>query len=457
MAIFVAGVSHHNTPIEVRERFYFPENAMGEWLDQLSRFRSLSERVILSTCNRVELYGCADVFDEGVEAMREFLMESRGISRHELNDHLYVQRDEDAMRHLFRVTSSLDAMVVGEPQILGQVKEAYRVAHEAGHAGKSLAALFSRAFRVAKKVRDQTALGEKAVSISSVAADLAGKIFGSLEGKTVLLLGAGEMAELAARHLVGRGANTVLVANRTHSRAEALAEEFGGRAVDYGNLAAEMARADIVIASTGAPHTVVGPKMVAAALDARRDAPIFLIDIAVPRDVDPAVDSLENVYRYDIDDLQSVMASNLQGREEEARQALSIVEKEVKTYLRRSQAEDLSRTFSAIRMEAEASRRGEVEKTLARFPGLGGKEREAVEAMSRAIVNKLLHQPFDALRRMAEEEADDESITIAQRLFGVEDTSAGDTGAGDTDAGDTDTGDAGAGDTDAAGPPKGSG
>ena len=223
MPIILAGVSHHTTPLEVRERFYFPENDMSEWLDQMSQFPSVSERVILSTCNRVELYGCAESYEQGVDAIYDFLMESRGLRHDELAEHLYVQRDEAATRHLFRVASSLDSMVLGEPQILGQVKEAYRIAQEAGHAGKTLTALFSRAFRVAKKVRDQTALGKKAVSISSVAAELAGRIFGTLEDKSVLLLGAGEMAELAARHVVGHGAKTLLVANRTYSKAEALA------------------------------------------------------------------------------------------------------------------------------------------------------------------------------------------------------------------------------------------
>ncbi len=310
-------------------------------------------------------------------------------------------------------------MVLGEPQILGQVKDAYRVAEEAGHTGKSLTNLFTRAFRVAKKVRDQTALGKRAVSVSSVASELANKIFGTLKGRSVLLLGAGEMAELAARHLVGHGAQTVLVANRTLSRAEALASSLGGRAVNYDNISSEIAGADIVIASTGAPHMVVNRGMVEAALDVRRDAPIFLIDIAVPRDVDPSVDELENVYLYDIDDLQAVVASNVQGREEEAVQARSIVEKEMEVYLRRVHMEDLSQTFSAIRIEADAQRAGEVAKTLSRLSNLGEKERSAIEAMSRAIVNKLLHQPFEALRDMNGEEWGEDSLSIVQRIFGV--------------------------------------
>jgi glutamyl-tRNA reductase len=420
VSIILAGVSHHTTPLEVRERFYFPEGDMPEWLDHMSRFPSVSERVILSTCNRVELYGWAESYEQGVDAIYDFLKESRGLRQDELVDHLYIQRDEEATRHLFRVASSLESMVLGEPQILGQVKEAYRVAQEAGHAGKTLTGLFSRAFRVAKKVRDQTALGKKAVSVSSVAAELAGRIFGTLEDKSVLLLGAGEMAELAARHLVGHGAKTLLVANRTYSRAEALAADLGGSAVDFNNLAGQLARADIIISSTGAPHTVVDPKMVTTALEVRRDAPMFLIDIAVPRDIDPAVGDLENAYLYDIDDLQSVVASNMKGREEEALQANSIIEKEVESYVRRIQMESLSQTFSAIRIEAEAQRAGEVSKTLSRFPDMGEKEHQAIEAMSRAIVNKLLHRPFDVLKKMADEEMGDDSLSIVQRLFGVE-------------------------------------
>ncbi len=420
MSIILAGVSHHNTPLEVRERFFISEQALPEELAGMARYQSLKESVILSTCNRVEFYSYTDNYENGIDALYEFLRDSRRIRAEELKNHLYVHSDEDAMRHLFSVASSLDSMVLGEPQILGQVKDAYQVAEKTGHTGKSLTSLFTRAFRVAKKVRDQTVLGKKAVSVSSVASELANKIFGSLKDRTVLLLGAGEMAELAATHLVGHGARTVLVANRTFSRAEALASSLGGRAVNYDNISSEMAQADIVIASTGAPHMVVNREMVESALDARRDTPIFLIDIAVPRDIDPAVNDLENVYLYDIDDLQSVVASNIEGREEGAVQARSIVKQELEKYLRRVQLEDLSQTFSAIRIEAESQREGEVAKTLSRLPDLGDKERQVIESMSRAIVNKLLHQPFEALREMNGEEWGEESLTIIQRLFGVE-------------------------------------
>jgi len=295
-----------------------------------------------------------------------------------------------------------------------------RIAHEGGHAGKALADLFSRAFRVARKVRERTAIGESPVSVSSAAVDLAQKIFGSLQGRSVLLLGAGEMGELAARHLLGKGAGVVLVANRTFARAQELASRLGGRAVDYRNLPGEMAQADIVIASTGAPHVVVDKAMVAAALEMRRDRPMFLIDIAVPRDVEPGVNELENVYLYDIDDLQAVVASNLKGREQEAEEARSIVEEELQAFIRRREAEVLSRLLASIRVQAESQRRGELDKTLARLPALEERDRQALDAMTRAIVNKLFHRPFAVLREMAGQGVDEEHLEFLQRLFGVE-------------------------------------
>jgi len=419
MPIILAGVSHHRTPLEVRERFFFAPEAVPQWLDRLAGYNSLQERLILSTCNRVEVYSCADSFEDGVGAIRSFLAETRDIGADILGSHLYVLRDEEAMRHLFLVASSLDSMVVGEPQILGQVKEAYRLAQESGHAGKNLASLFSRAFQVAKKVRERTAIGESPVSVSSVAVDLAKKIFGALEGRTVLVIGAGEMAELAARHLSAQGAASILVANRTFARAQELAQSLGGRAVDYRNLTEELASADIVVASTGAPHAVLDRERVAAVLDRRKDRPMFLIDIAVPRDVEPQVNDLENVYVYDIDDLQAVVSANMKGREAEAEQARLIVEDELNAFLRRRKAEELSRTFAAIRVQAEAFREGELAKTLGRLPTLDEKQRQALDAMTRAIVNKLLHHPFAHLRELSAGPVDEKTVEFIRRLFGV--------------------------------------
>ena len=419
MPIILAGVSHHRTPLEVRERLFFAPEAVPEGLGRLAQYNGLEERLILSTCNRVEVYSSAGSFEEGVDAIRSFLSEARGIAADVLRQHLYVLRDEDAMRHLFRVASSLDSMVVGEPQILGQVKEAYRLAQESGHAGKNLTSLFSRAFRVAKKVRERTAIGETPVSVSSVAADLVKKIFGGMAGRTVLLLGAGEMAELAARQLAAQGARAILVANRTLSRAQELAQSLGGRAVDYQNLTAELAAADIVIASTGAPHIVLDRGRVASALELRRDRPMFIIDIAVPRDVDPRVNELEDVYLYDIDDLQGVVSANLKGREREAEQARLIVEEELRAFLLRHKAEELSRAFAAIRVQAESFREGELSKTLNRLPALDAKQRQALDAMTRAIVNKLLHHPFAHLREMASGQVDEKSLAFVRRLFGL--------------------------------------
>lgn len=420
MSIILAGVSHHNTPLSIRERLYFPEGDMGEWLDRLADYRGLEERLILSTCNRVEVYSAVEDFEQGLDAIHRFFLESRDIGAEELNAHLYVHREDEATRHLFTVASSLDSMVVGEPQILGQVKEAYRVAQASGHAGKSLTNLFSRAFRVAKKIREQTPIGESPVSVSSVAVDLAKRIFGSLEGKNVLLLGAGEMGEAAARHLKASGADTLRVANRTFARAQELAAKLGGLALSFDNLEQALIDADVVITSTASQGFILDKPTVAAALERRRDAPVFLIDIAVPRNVAPEVNDLEDAYLYDVDDLQSVAADNLRGREEVARDARAILETEVQTYLARQKAEELRHTFAAIRFFAESMRREEVEKTFQRLPELGEGSRDALEAMTKALVNKLLHHPFTVLRRMAEEDVEDISVESVQKLFGVE-------------------------------------
>ena len=420
MSIILAGVSHHNTPLSIRERLYFPEGDMSEWLDRLAGYNGLEERLILSTCNRVEVYSAVDDLEQGLDAIHRFFLESRDIGTEELNAHLYVHREAEATRHLFTVASSLDSMVVGEPQILGQVKEAYRVAQASGHAGKALTNLFSRAFRVAKKIREQTPIGESPVSVSSVAVDLAKRIFGSLAGKNVLLLGAGEMGEAAARHLKASGADTLHVANRTLARAQELAAKLKGRAVGFDNLEEALIDADVVITSTASQGFILDKPTVAAALEHRRDAPVFLIDISVPRNVAPDVNELENAYLYDVDDLQSVAADNLRGREEVARDARAILESEVQTYLAREKAEDLRRTFAAIRFFAESMRETEVEKTIPRLPELGADGRDALDAMTKALVNKLLHHPFAVLRRMAEEDVEGISVESVQKLFGVE-------------------------------------
>ena len=420
MSIILAGVSHHNTPLSIRERLYIPEGDMDEWLDRLADYRGLDERLILSTCNRVEVYSAVENFEQGLDAIHRFFLESRDIGAEELNAHLYVHREDEATRHLFTVASSLDSMVVGEPQILGQVKEAYRVAQASGHAGKSLTNLFSRAFRVAKKIREQTPIGESPVSVSSVAVDLAKRIFGSLSGKNVLLLGAGEMGEAAARHLKASGADTLQVANRTLARAQELAAKLGGRTLSFDNLEGALIEADVVIASTASQGFILDKPTVAAALERRRDAPVFLIDIAVPRNVAPDVNDLEDAYLYDVDDLQSVAADNLRGREAIARDARVILESEVQTYLARQKAEELRHTFAAIRFFAESMRRTEVEKTFQRLPELDEDGREALEAMTKALVNKLLHHPFTVLRQMSEEDVEGISVESVQKLFGVE-------------------------------------
>ncbi|MFQ5895592.1 MAG: glutamyl-tRNA reductase, partial [Nitrospinota bacterium] len=379
------------------------------------------ERLILSTCNRVEVYGRAADFEAGVEGVRRFLSEYHSFPLKQLDGHLYALPDGEAVRHLFRVASSLDSMVVGEPQILGQVKEAYRVARKEGHTGPLLNQLFERAFAVAKQVRARTGIAERAVSVGYAAVELAKKIFGDLRGRAVLLVGAGEMSELAARHLVGQGAETVVVASRTLERARELADALGGRAVPFGNISLELAAADIVISSTGAPHYVLRKEMVQEALHLRRGTPMFLIDIAVPRDVAPEVNELDDVYLYDIDDLQGVVEANLEQRAQEAQEAEAIVEREAEAFLRWGQAQDeVVPTVVALRQKIETFRQRELQKTLRKLKELAPEEREAVEALSRALAAKFLHDPTVRLKHKAQGGGGYDYLRIARDLFDLD-------------------------------------
>ncbi|MFQ6110848.1 MAG: glutamyl-tRNA reductase, partial [Nitrospinota bacterium] len=334
MELVLAGVSFKKTPLGVRERLHFDERKLAEPLSSLRRAGAIQECVILSTCNRVEVYAQVPSFQRGVKDIKDFLAGHHGFPVEELEGHLYTFSTADTVRHLFRVASSLDAMVVGEPQILGQVKEAYRIAREGGYTGAILNQLFERAFSVAKKVRTETRVAESAVSVSYAAAELAKKIFGNLSGKVVLLLGAGEMAELAAQHLVAAGAETVLVANRRHERALELARALSGRAITFDRVEEELSRADIVIGSTSAPHHVITKAQAHEAIKARKGKPIFFIDIAVPRDIEPSVNELRDVYLYNIDDLEEVVEANRKQREREAAKAELIVEGEAEEFCR---------------------------------------------------------------------------------------------------------------------------
>src|SRR5271170_910358 len=402
--LVLLGINHNTAPIEVRERLAIPSTRLADATRTLLHQPGIREGLILSTCNRVELLTLQDdcatpsKFD-----LPRFLHEYFAIPPSDIQPHLYEFREREAVRHLFRVASSLDSMVVGEPQILGQVKEAYTIARDAGAVSTHLEALLQRTFTVAKKIRNETQIGSSSVSIASVAVDLATKIFGSLYGKTVLLVGAGKMSELAARHLIQQGASSILVTNRTQSRAEKIAENLSSltvhtEAIPFEALYEQADRADIVITSTGAPQKIFGRSHGQHFLHARRNRPMFFIDIAVPRDVDPHMNEVEGCFVYDIDDLQQVAAANLADRSREAAAAETIVSREVDKYQQRLQSRDAVPAIKALQQQAEELRQAELARSQAKLADLTPQQREAVEALTRSLTAKLLHPQLTALR-----------------------------------------------------------
>ncbi len=421
MGIIVVGLSHKTAAIEVREKLNFPEATIPDALRKLMTYEGIRESLILSTCNRVEIYTCAEDSVKGVEQVKKFVSEYHNLSREALERSLYVYPDAEGVRHTFRVASSLDSMVMGEAQILGQLKDAFDLALKTKTTSAILNKLIKKAISVAKRVRTETKLAEGAVSISSAAVELAKKIFGELDGKKVMLLGAGEMAELAAQHLLGNGVKNIKVANRTYERAEELANEFKGDTIRFEHFPDELVNVDILLCATGAQHYVVTRDMVNRALKERRHKPIFMIDISNPRNIDPEVDKIDNIYLYDIDDLQGVVGANVQGRQKEAEKAEEIILQEVETYLQWERALDAVPTIVDLREKVEDVRKRELEKTLGSLNGITEDQKRAVEAMSQAIVNKLLHAPLVVLKQAASNpDSGDTTIAIARKLFNLD-------------------------------------
>ncbi len=422
MEIAVVGLSHKTAPVEIREKVAFAPDCLHETARSVRGLDGVAEAVILSTCNRVELYAATRKREEGVESLIRFMAEHHGIPLEALRPHIYVYAGADGVRHVFRVASSLDSMVVGEPQILGQVKDAYDKAVQGSATGLVLNRFMHKAFSTAKRVRTETRIAQAAVSISFAAVELARKIFQELSGKTVMIIGAGEMCELAATHLVENGVSQVVVTNRTFERAEKLAEHYGGRAVPFGSFAEHLQEVDIVISSTGAPHTVLGVEEVRRAMKERRQKPMFLIDIAVPRDIEPAVNDLPNVYLYDVDDLAGIVEGNKKEREKEAQKAEAIVAEEVESFLKWAKTLDVRPTIRQLREEFEAIRTAELERTLKVFgETLTEKQKKGLEAMSQAIVNKILHKPTLYLKQLSESPEEDASVDAMRRMFGLSD------------------------------------
>jgi glutamyl-tRNA reductase len=416
--LFVFGVSHKTAPIEVREALVFPRDSIITTLTRLRAEAGLQEAMILSTCNRVEVYARSDD-DQAPDAVAAFLSTFHGRPTGEIAKLGYCVRESAAVQHAFRVAASLDSMVVGEPQILGQVKEAYRAAEEAGTLGSLLNALRNRTLAAAKRARTETGIGANAVSVSHVAVELARKIFGDLRDKNVLLVGAGKMSALAARRLVQGGARATVVVGRTLERADALAAALGGRAAPLDTLRTELALADIVISGTGAPGSVIQQGDVEAARGARRGRPLFLIDIALPRDVDPAVAKLPGVFLYDLDDLRAVSESNLRERRKEAVAAESMVDREAREFLEWQKSLDAVPLLVELRRRGDEIRRQEIEKVRGRLGVLTPEQEAAVEAATSAIVNKLLHAPTVALKEAARGGHEPGEVGLIRRLLGL--------------------------------------
>jgi len=422
MSIILVGLNHKTAPVEVRERLAFTDEACARSLQSLVDGELISEGLIVSTCNRVEVLAATGSLSgtEGAARIGSFLSETRNVPNQFFGEHLYSHADAEAVRHLFRVASSLDSMLVGEPQVLGQVRRAYSNAITAGTAGRVLHRLVHHALRVAKRVRTETGIAASAVSISFTAVELGRKIFGTLKGATVLVVGAGEMAELAAQHLAGAGASRILVTNRTIETAEQLARRIKGEALDFAALPALLAQADIVICSTAAREYVITQEMARTALEARRQRPAFFIDISVPRNVDPAVGELDNLFVFDVDDLQSVVASNIREREREAERAELIVESEVMQFQQALRSLDIGPTVAALRQKLEETARGELRRQRNRLGDLTPEQEKAVEALLMSTVNKISHPLINRLRR-SHDTGEDENLKAWRDTFGLED------------------------------------
>lgn len=401
MKLLVTGVSHKTAPVEVRERLAFREESLPAALADLKSRDGVTEAMILSTCNRVEIMLTTDDAVDPHSVIEAFLAERKSIDASSLAAHLYHHEGKDAIHHLFRVAASLDSMVIGEPQILGQLKTAYAHAKDCGALTGWMDGLLTRAFSVAKRVRSETGIGQMAVSISYAAVELARKIFGSLSNRTIMIVGAGKMSELAARHLRRSGASHVFVTNRTHERAVEMATLFQGTPVEYTRFVSMLPEVDIVITSSGAPHYILHKDDMQRVRAARRNKPMFLIDIAVPRNIEPTVNDLDNVFLYDIDDLQEVVNANLRERMKEADHAESLVAEEVDRMLARMKVAEVTPLIVGLQEQLEQIRTAEMDKVRRKFGPFTPEQEAAMEALTRGLINKIAHGPICELRNHA--------------------------------------------------------
>ncbi|MBL0387128.1 glutamyl-tRNA reductase [Tumebacillus sp. ITR2] len=422
MYIMVVGLNYRSAPVEIRERFALQESQLDGALSKLRASGDLHEVVLVSTCNRTEIYAVAEERAGGEEAIHGFLAELSGVPRAKFLPHLYQYGENAAIRHLFRVTAGLDSMVLGETQILGQVRSGFLFSQEIGATGPVFNNLFKRSVTVAKRAHNETKIGENAVSVSYAAVELAKKIFESLDHKTVLVIGAGKMSELTAKHLNANGATRVIVVNRTYQRAKELADKFNGKALDMNSLDLALKEADIVVSSTGAEGYVVTKAHVQATMKARRHRPLFLIDIAVPRDLDPEMCKVDNVFLYDIDDLEGVIAVNMKERAKEAEKVEGIIAEEMIAFRQWQNEQNAKPLIMKLRESAMANQAQLMQNLVNKVPGLTDKDIHTVNKLTTALINQMIHGPITQVKEMAAEKEADMYLEVFARIFGLENT-----------------------------------
>ncbi len=420
MHIIVVGLSHKTASVEIREKAAFSSNMIEKPLRELIALEGIVESLIVSTCNRVEIYATTRDIAGGISRVKRFMADYHRIPYEQLENHLYSHHSESAIRHLFRVASSLDSMVVGEPQILGQIKSSYGYAAEFKSSGIILNRFLHKAFSVAKRVRTETKIASSAVSVAFAAVELAKKILGDLTGKSVMLVGAGEMCELAAKHFINNGTSGLMVTNRTFARAQRLADDFSGEAVPFEGFLDQLHRADIVLSSTGAETAIISARDVEQVVRRRRFKPMFFIDIAVPRDIDAKVNDVESAYLFTVDDLHEIVQTNLAQRNLEAEKAEEIVEHEVGRFSHWLNSLELTPTIVALRNRFDDIRRAELTRAVSGWKGLSTEDEKRLDALTVAIMNKLLHPPTSALKKAGQGGRIDLYVDSLRDLFDLQ-------------------------------------
>lgn len=421
MYLTVVGLNHKTAPVEIREKLSFPEHTLTEAFARIKKNKAIKGCAILSTCNRTEVYAAVIDVEAGLNGIREFLAKRCGLSVSEIQNYLYSYSLFDVINHLFKVASGLDSMILGETQILGQVRTAYQIACEEGATNGVLNTLFQKAVTVGKRVRTETEIDRNAVSISYAAVELAKQVFEEgINGRSVLIVGAGKMSELTAKHLVANGVTTVMVSNRSYDRAVALADVFGGKAVKFDKLFDYMESADIIISATAATHYIIKPQEINSVMEKRKGKKMFIIDIAVPRDVDPTVGDIEGICLFDIDDLKNVVDENLSQRQKEAVKAEKIIKNEIDEFWKWLSSQFATPTIAALKQKGEEIKQKEISRALNRLGDLTEREKKVISSMANSIVNQLLHDPVIQLKHYAVTHQGHLYTEILQKLFKLE-------------------------------------